>query len=205
MRRPEEVMPWPTHAADRVSLICRWSVVLAARSKAGRSSRSGLPERAEPVLCPVGTAIQSRSCVRSANRHYPAQVSEVDGPLIEAAVSLITAREGSQNHTVAAAARDAEGGIHSALNLYHFTGGPCAEQSVMAAAAAATHAPLTAIVAVGDHGRGVIAPCGRCRQVLLDYFPDVEVIVPSSDGPRQVPIQRLLPWAYAWVEHQQFE
>lgn len=128
----------------------------------------------------------------------------VDAQLIRAASDLISAREGNENHTVAAAARDADGQIHTALNLYHFTGGPCAELAVMAAAASATTASLAVIVAVGDHSRGVVAPCGRCRQVLLDYYPEVRVIVPDSAGAAQVPVKQLLPWSYAWSEHQEF-
>ncbi len=128
----------------------------------------------------------------------------VDDQLVEAASDLMAARQGNENHTVAAAARDAEGRIHTALNLYHFTGGPCAELTVMGAAATATTAPLTVIVAVGDHARGVIAPCGRCRQVLLDYYPHVEVIVPDSAGPTQVPVRQLLPWSYVWRDNQEF-
>jgi len=41
---------------------------------------------------------------------------------------------------------------------------------------------ITHIVAVGNHGRGVVAPCGRDRQVLADYHPGVRVIVPTPDG-----------------------
>lgn len=126
----------------------------------------------------------------------------VDVELIQAASQLIAAREGDENHTVAAAARDVDGGVHRALNLYHFTGGPCAELAVMAAAATATTAALCVIVAVGDRGRGVVPPCGRCRQVLLDYHPGVEVVVPDGAGLAQVPVQELLPWTYSWREHQ---
>ncbi|MFD0787076.1 cytidine deaminase, partial [Micromonospora azadirachtae] len=61
---------------------------------------------------------------------------------------------------------------------------------------------LETIVAVGDRGRGVIPPCGRCRQVLQDYFPSIRVIVGPADGPRVVPIGDLLPETYVWADHQ---
>ena len=55
---------------------------------------------------------------------------------------------------------------------------------------------MTTIVAVGDRGRGVIAPCGRCRQILLDLHPDCFVIVPTQDGPDYTPIRDMLPTPY---------
>ena len=53
-------------------------------------------------------------------------------------------------------------------------------------------------MAVGDRDRGVVPPCGRCRQALLDYFPTLKVIV----GTRTVPITDLLPETYVWADHQ---
>lgn len=45
-------------------------------------------------------------------------------------------------------------------------------------------------------------PCGRCRQVLLDYFPALEVIVGEGDRVRTVPTTDLLPESYVWADHQ---
>jgi cytidine deaminase len=56
---------------------------------------------------------------------------------------------------------------------------------------------------VGDRDRGVVPPCGRCRQVLLDYFPAVKVIVGGEDDcTRTVRITDLLPEGYVWADHQ---
>jgi cytidine deaminase len=55
---------------------------------------------------------------------------------------------------------------------------------------------------VGDRDRGVVPPCGRCRQVLLDYFPDLEVIVGEGTRTRTVRITDLLPESYVWADHQ---
>lgn len=41
------------------------------------------------------------------------------------------------------------------------------------------------MVAVGDRERGVVPPCGRCRQVLLDYFPGLKVIVGADEPTRR--------------------
>lgn len=63
-------------------------------------------------------------------------------------------------------------------------------------AATAQAGPLVTIAAAGDGGRGVIAPCGRCRQVLMDQHPDVLVAVPGTGGPLMRTIWELLPDAY---------
>jgi cytidine deaminase len=122
--------------------------------------------------------------------------------LIEAARSAVSANGDGDVHTVAAAVLDEDARIHIGLNLYHFTGGPCAELVALAVARAAGARAPRLIVAVGDAGRGVLAPCGRDRQVLVDYFPDIHVIVPASEGPRVVQIGDLLPHTYQWPTQQ---
>ncbi|MFJ9890485.1 ASCH domain-containing protein [Streptomyces sp. NPDC091287] len=116
--------------------------------------------------------------------------------VIDAAERLATLLGSDPNHSVAAAAMDTAGRIHEAVNVYHFTGGPCAELVVLGAAAAAGAGPLVTIAAAGDQGRGLIPPCGRCRQALLDLHPDVFVAVPTDAGPALRPIRKLLPDTY---------
>lgn len=66
---------------------------------------------------------------------------------------------------------------------------------------------LELVVAVANDGRGVINPCGRCRQMMLDYYPDIKVIVKAgviveagSEGEKAdlkiVGMEELLPFAY---------
>ncbi|WP_030449735.1 cytidine deaminase family protein [Actinocatenispora sera] len=126
----------------------------------------------------------------------------VDHELVEAATRVAATRCRGDNHTVAAAARARDGRIVTAANAYHFTGGPCAELVVIGSAAAQGAYELESIVAVGDRGRGVIPPCGRCRQVLLDYFPEITVVVGHGEQVRGVPIVDLLPETYVWADHQ---
>ena len=101
-------------------------------------------------------------------------------------------------HTMGAAVRADDGRIFAGVNLYHFTGGPCAELVALGAARAGGATGVTHIVAVGNHGRGPIGPCGRDRQVLFDYYPGVRVILPTVDGPMSVKIEDLLPMATSW-------
>lgn len=116
--------------------------------------------------------------------------------VVEAAERLATTLGSDPHHTVAAAAMDTSGRIHSAVNVYHFTGGPCAELVALGVAATAGAGPLLTIAAAGDRGRGLIPPCGRCRQALLDLHPDILVAVPTPSGPQVRPIRKLLPETY---------
>ncbi|MER7579230.1 cytidine deaminase [Kitasatospora sp. NPDC097691] len=126
----------------------------------------------------------------------------VDEKLVAAALEVARRYARGDNHTVAAAGRNADGRIVTALNAYHFTGGPCAELVLIGAAAGQGAYELTTVVAVGDRERGVIPPCGRCRQVLLDYFPEVRIIVGQGADLRTVPVADLLPETYVWADHQ---
>lgn len=126
----------------------------------------------------------------------------VDHELIQAAAHVARTRCQGDNHTMAAAARARDGRIVTAVNAYHFTGGPCAELVLIGAAAAQGLYELDTIVAVGDRDRGVVPPCGRCRQVLLDYFPALDVIIGAGDSVRTVAITDLLPESYVWADHQ---
>ncbi|MDQ0406630.1 cytidine deaminase [Streptomyces sp. NPDC000349] len=130
------------------------------------------------------------------------QTHPVDHELVEAAADVARTRCRGDHHTMAAAARARDGRIVTAVNAFHFTGGPCAELVVIGAAAAQGAHELDTIVAVGDRERGVVPPCGRCRQVLLDYFPALRVIVGDGDRLRAVPVAELLPETYVWADHQ---
>ncbi|MEV6682933.1 ASCH domain-containing protein [Streptomyces erythrochromogenes] len=129
--------------------------------------------------------------------HLP---TEEDLELVEFARRVVEENGDGEVHTVGAAVRDARGRMFAGINLYHFTGGPCAELVALGHARAAGARDLAAIVAVGDAGRGVLAPCGRDRQVLLDHYPGIRVLVPAAGGVRSVTVSDLLPHAYVWAE-----
>ncbi|HUA31783.1 MAG TPA: hypothetical protein VMC03_23090 [Streptosporangiaceae bacterium] len=102
-------------------------------------------------------------------------------------------------HSMGAAVRAADGRMYGGINLYHFTGGPCAELVALGHARASGARGLTTIVAVGDNGRGPVGPCGRDRQVLFDYYPRIRVILPTQEGVRSVRIQDLMPLGAVWT------
>ena len=112
--------------------------------------------------------------------------------------------------TVGSAAICSDGRIFTGINVFHFSGGPCAENVALANATAAgvasalspgvgDGAQLTTIVAVTNDDRGVISPCGRCRQMMFDFYPDIQVIVRDGSELRVVGMTDLLPFAYKRV------
>lgn len=124
-----------------------------------------------------------------------------DRELIEFARRIVDANtDGADGvHTMGAAVRGADGQMFGGINLYHFTGGPCAELVALGHARASGARRLTTIVAVGNLGRGPVGPCGRDRQVLFDYHPGIRVILPSPDGVKSVLIEDLMPLGTLWT------
>ncbi|BCW35129.1 hypothetical protein StoSoilA2_11850 [Arthrobacter sp. StoSoilA2] len=84
------------------------------------------------------------------------QPLDMERRVIEAAEVLARSLGSDPNHTVAAAAMDTNGRIHTAVNVHHFTGGPCAELVALGVAATVGAGPLVAMAAAGDGGRGLI-------------------------------------------------
>ena len=117
--------------------------------------------------------------------------------LVRSASEMLTRSGDGNNHTVAASIYADDGVTYSGVNLYHFTGGPCAEIVALARLASdGGGAKPLAIVAVADRERGVIAPCGRCRQILTDYCPEIQVVLQAEHGIQAMPLTALLPHVY---------
>jgi cytidine deaminase len=123
-----------------------------------------------------------------------------DLELIEFARQIVDANTDGEDgvHTMGAAVRGIDGTMYGGINLYHFTGGPCAELVALGHARASGARELSAIVTVGNCGRGPVGPCGRDRQILFDYHPGIRVILPTAEGIRSVKITDLMPLGAVW-------
>jgi cytidine deaminase len=69
----------------------------------------------------------------------------------------------------------------------------------MGAAFTAGRSVIESMVAVARSGRGysVLAPCGACRQLLLDYAPRAKVVIRLSNGQlRRLTVEESLPGAF---------
>ncbi|WP_433532433.1 cytidine deaminase [Micromonospora sp. CA-263727] len=122
---------------------------------------------------------------------------DTDRALVQAASAVAKLRCRSAAHTLASAARTADGRVVSGVNVVHPGGGACAEVVVVGAAATQNVGELETIVTVGDRGRVLVAPCEPCRRLLADHFPALRVIIGPVDDPQAVPVAELLPTATA--------
>jgi cytidine deaminase len=99
---------------------------------------------------------------------------------------------------VGAALLDSEGHVHHGCNIENAAYGPtnCAERTAMFRAIADGHqaGSFKAIAVVGDT-EGPIAPCGVCRQVMVELCgPDMLVILGNLNGDvRETTVGELLP------------
>jgi cytidine deaminase len=128
-------------------------------------------------------------------------MSTLDAELIEAATAAIVRTYRPGLHFVGAAVRTAGGAIHVGVNLQAYVTriSICAEPIAVGQAVLAGEPEIARAVAVFHPGDGtpvVCSPCGMCRELLGDYGPNVEVIVPGPDGPTTTGIAELLPNKY---------
>ncbi len=121
-----------------------------------------------------------------------------DLELIEAARDVMRRNYVEDRYTVAAAVRTASGRVYVGVDVETTGYGPCAEPVAIGAAATHGEREFVSIVAVagGDPGLPVLAPCGNCRQLLVDYAPDAMVILPQGDALVKARARDLLPLSY---------
>lgn len=121
-----------------------------------------------------------------------------DLELIEAAKNIINKNfdEANENHTVGAAIRWKNGKIYVGVNVYALHGS-CAEYIAIGGAITAGEREFETIVAVRsqNENNAVIPPCGNCRQLLMQYAPNIDVLIQTKNGVKKINIQELLPYS----------
>lgn len=125
-------------------------------------------------------------------------ITESDRELIKTALDILTNNfdDGIYNHTVGCAIRCKNGKVYSGVNCDGIHGS-CAEYITMGIAYSAGEREFDTIVAVHEHHpNGVLSPCGNCRQMLIEYCPDIKVILNDDEGKLvKVGIKDLIPFA----------
>ena len=126
------------------------------------------------------------------------EITAEDKELIDKALLKLEENYDSEkyNHTVGAAIKCKNGIIYSGVNCDGIHGS-CAEYITMGIAISAGERDFDTIVAVHKgFPNKVIAPCGNCRQMLIEYCPDIKVILNDyEDNLVKVGIKDLLPFA----------
>ena len=126
------------------------------------------------------------------------ELIQADFDLIDEARKVITKNYDTvlYNHTVGAAIRCKSGNIYVGVNIYSSLGA-CAEFIAIGAAITAGEREFECIVAVrGENGEEIVPPCGNCRQMLMHYTPNCDVVIDLNDMLRKVKVFELLPFAY---------
>jgi len=132
-------------------------------------------------------------------------LSDADHALVEAARAVLTKHYRPFWHTVGAALRTRDGRIWTGVHLGATVGrlAVCAEAIALGRAVLEGDGTVECAVAV-RHPKpdesvreiAVVPPCGACREMLIDFDVDAEVIVPTLSGLMIVPVQSLLPLLY---------
>ena len=126
-------------------------------------------------------------------------LTQADYDLIQEALAVLAEHfdPGVYHHTVGCAVRCKNGNIYRGVNCDGIHGS-CAEYITIGNAICAGERELDTIVAVHEHAPNKLyAPCGNCRQMLIEYCPDIHVILNDDEGNiRKVCIRDLLPFAW---------
>jgi cytidine deaminase len=101
-------------------------------------------------------------------------------------------------HEVAAALRTTSGELFIGIHIEASVGyaDVCGEVAAMCNMVSAGRRDLEVIVAVASNGRGsyeLLAPCGRCRELISDFNPNASVIVGTLERPYLISVADLLP------------
>ena len=130
------------------------------------------------------------------------EVTEADKELIEIALEVLEKNfdDGVYNHTVGSAILCSDGSVFTGVNCDGIHGS-CAEFISIGAAITAGKRDFEVIVAVHEKAQNcLLPPCGNCRQMLLEYCPNIKVILNDSNGKMvKVKIADLLPLAYTHI------
>lgn len=129
-------------------------------------------------------------------------ITEEDKKLIEIALSKIDSNFDNEkyNHTVGVAITCKNGKVYSGVNCGGIHGS-YAEYITMGIAVSLDERAFYTIIAVHKASPNkVIALCGNCRQMLVEYCPDIKVILNDyGNNPVKVGIKELIPFACPYL------
>jgi cytidine deaminase len=127
------------------------------------------------------------------------KLDAADTELIHAAEETLKRNYHPVKHSVGCAVRCASGKIYTGVNIESCGYGPCAEPIAIGAAITAGERKIVSIVAVHKRGKdefSVLSPCGNCRQLIIDYAPEAQVIFTLDYHVVKATARHLLPGAY---------
>ncbi|SCG53999.1 cytidine deaminase [Micromonospora halophytica] len=127
------------------------------------------------------------------------------GGLVARARATISARYVENRHQIGAVLVAGDGRVFTGIHLEAMVGRAsiCAEAVALGRACEAGATDLRIVLAVrhpkpSEPHREIklVPPCGLCRELLLDYGPDIQVVVGSGDDHELVRLADMLPHKY---------
>ena len=122
----------------------------------------------------------------------------LDGLRQQASAAMRNAYAPYSGFRVGAALLDVHGGVTIGCNVENaaYPSGICAERAAVASAVAAGSRDFAAIV-IATEADTPTPPCGMCRQVLMEFSPELRVVSVTQSGVEtQWSISDLLPEAF---------
>lgn len=122
--------------------------------------------------------------------------------LYDAADAELTRFQLRPHHRIACAGMNADSRTLTSINLVSDLGpaSTCAEPALLAEVVRQGIGPLIGLLVLRatydpDRPREIVPPCGRCRELLLQYSPHVMVLIWVTASARYaaIPVERLLP------------
>lgn len=100
--------------------------------------------------------------------------------------------------SVGAALLDEESRVFTGVNVENAAYGlsTCAERGALVSAIAAGSRNFRAIAIAGPDPARPCPPCGSCRQLLVEFASDLEVILAGPRGPSILSLRELLPESF---------
>ena len=125
--------------------------------------------------------------------------------LIDKALAKVSEGFDEQRHRLVTAILTEEGNVHYGINLQL--------DKIKRASACSDSGAISNVVLHREHPKLLVAvrkpfatepdqkikvvnPCGLCREMLTDYYPDLEVVVSTPDGVKKCVVSELLPLKY---------
>ena len=104
---------------------------------------------------------------------------------------------------VGAALECSDGTVFTGCNIENavYPVGTCAERTAMSKAVSEGHTDFVRIVIAG-RSDDYCVPCGTCRQVMMEFAPDLTVICLNKKGEsRKFALKELLPYGFdqSWL------
>lgn len=134
------------------------------------------------------------------------EITTVDQDLITASTEAIRSMFSEKKHRLATTILTEDGRVITGINVEGSFGcnDVCAEQITLGKALSEGHTAFKTVVTVkhpkpddDNQSLRVVSPCGKCRELLMDYAPDIWVIVRQGDQLQKVQIKDLLPFRYS--------